>query len=98
MGDTFLPRLVNGPFDDPALFVGFRYERRALLFDLGHIESLTTREILKLTDVFVSHTHMDHFIGFDTLLRCSLNRKSKIRIFGPKGIIENIKGKLAGYT
>jgi ribonuclease Z len=98
MGDTFLPRLVNGPFDDPALFVGFRYERRALLFDLGHIESLTTREILKLTDVFVSHTHMDHFIGFDTLLRCSLNRESKIRIFGPKGIIDNIKGKLAGYT
>lgn len=98
MGDTFLPRLVNGPFGDPALFVGFRYERRALLFDLGRIESLSTRELLKLTDVFVSHTHMDHFIGFDHLLRCSLNRESEIRLFGPKGIIDNVKGKLAGYT
>ncbi|MFQ5851259.1 MAG: MBL fold metallo-hydrolase [Candidatus Binatia bacterium] len=98
MGDAFQPRLVNGPFDDPALLVDFRYERRALLFDLGQIDSLSTRELLRLSDVFVSHTHIDHFIGFDHLLRSSLNRESEIRLFGPKGIIDNVHGKLAGYT
>lgn len=98
MADTFQPRLVNDPFEDPALFVAFRYQRRALLFDLGRIDRLSLREIHKLTDVFVSYTHIDHFIGFDHLLRSSLNREDEIRLYGPKGITDNVSGKLAGYT
>ena len=98
MSDTFLPRLVNNPFEDPALFVSFRYQRRALLFDLGRIDSLSLRELHKITDVFVSHAHIDHFIGFDHLLRSSLNQEEEIRLYGPRGITDNVKGKLAGYT
>ncbi len=98
MGDTFQPRLVNGQFEDPVLYIEFRYQRRALLFDLGSIGSLSLREIHKVTDVFVSHTHIDHFIGFDHLLRRSLNREDEVRLYGPTGIIENVAGKLAGYS
>src|SRR5918994_5640458 len=98
MADRFAPRLINGPFEDPVLFIGFHYERRAMLFDLGRLDRLSVREVLKLSDVFVSHTHIDHFIGFDHLLRCSLNREEELRLFGPKGFIENVRGKLAGYT
>jgi ribonuclease Z len=98
MAEAFDCRLVNDPFEDPALYVRLRYRRRALLFDLGTLESLATRELLQISDVFVSHTHIDHFIGFDHLLRCSLNRDEELRIFGPKGIVENVRGKLAGYT
>jgi ribonuclease Z len=98
MPDRFAPRLINGVFEDPGLFVAFHYERRAMLFDLGRIEPLSVREILKLSDVFVSHTHIDHFIGFDHLLRCSLNREQELRLYGPAGFIENVRGKLAGYT
>ncbi|HET8563515.1 MAG TPA: ribonuclease Z [Candidatus Binatia bacterium] len=98
MADRFAPRLINGPFEDPGLFIGFHYERRAMLFDLGRLDRLSVREILKLSDVFVSHTHIDHFIGFDHLLRFSLNRQQELRLYGPKGFIDNIRGKLAGYT
>ncbi len=98
MADRFAPRLVNDAFEDPGLFIGFHYEKRALLFDLGRIDRLSVREILKVSDVFVSHTHIDHFIGFDHLLRCSLNRETELRLFGPKGFIDNVRGKLAGYT
>ena len=98
MADRFAPRLINGPFEDPVLFIGFHYERRAMLFDLGRLDRLSVREVLKLSDVFVSHTHIDHFIGFDHLLRCSLNREQELRLYGPKGFIENVRGKLAGYT
>ena len=98
MADRFAPRLVNGAFEDPVLFIGFHYERRAMLFDLGRIDRLSVREILKISDVFISHTHIDHFIGFDHLLRFSLNRGQQLRLFGPNGFIDNVQGKLAGYT
>jgi ribonuclease Z len=97
MAERFAPRLINGAFDDPGLFIGFHYERRAMLFDLGNIDNLSVREILKVSDVFISHAHMDHFIGFDHLLRYSLNRQ-ELRLFGPKGFIDNVRGKLAGYS
>ncbi|MBI2088055.1 MAG: ribonuclease Z [Deltaproteobacteria bacterium] len=98
MSETFYSRLLNDPFDDPVLYVGFRYQRRALLFDLGRIDSLGLRDLHKITDVFVSHTHIDHFVGFDHLLRTSLNREGEIRLYGPRGITDNVRGKLAGYT
>ncbi|WP_319409648.1 MBL fold metallo-hydrolase [uncultured Desulfosarcina sp.] len=97
MGPSFLPRLVNGPFDDPALFVSFRYQNRAMLFDLGDIASLPARDILKITHIFISHTHMDHFVGFDRLLRIFLGRNKDIFLWGPQGFLANLEGKLGGY-
>ncbi|MCC7201705.1 MAG: ribonuclease Z [Nitrospirae bacterium] len=91
-------QLINGPFDDPGFYVDIMWDRRALLFDLGDITSLTPSQLLKVTDVFVSHMHMDHFIGFDHLLRIVLNREKSLRIFGPQGITDCVEGKLRGYT
>ena len=98
MKSAFLPRLVNGPFGDPGLHVGLRWHGTALQFDLGRIDRLPAAEILKLTHVFVSHTHIDHFIGFDRLIRLFLARDASVSLFGPPGIIGNVTGKLAGYT
>ncbi|MBC2710658.1 MAG: MBL fold metallo-hydrolase [Desulfosarcina sp.] len=97
MGPSFLPRLVNGPFDDPALFVLFRHENRALLFDLGDIAALAARDILKVTHIFVTHTHMDHFAGFDRVLRLLLGRDKDLFLYGPQGFLANLSGKLSGY-
>jgi ribonuclease Z len=41
---------------------------------------------------------MDHFIGFDTVLRVALGRGKTLRLYGPPGLIENVQGKLRGYT
>lgn len=98
MPPRFLPRLINGPFDDPGLFVPFQFDRRAILFDLGDNARLAPRDLLKISHVFVTHTHMDHFIGFDRLLRCCLGREKDLFLFGPPGFIDNVEGKLAGYT
>ncbi len=98
MRPRFHPRLINGPFDDPGLFIPFLFENRAILFDAGDLTALSSRDILKISHVFVSHTHMDHFIGFDRLLRLFLGRDKNLFMYGPKGFLQNVEGKLAGYS
>lgn len=98
MKSSFRPSLVNGPFQDCALYVALRWQGDALLFDLGRIDRLGPPNCLRLSHVFVSHTHMDHFMGFDQLLRLTLPRDRELTVCGPPGLIDNIAGKLAGYT
>lgn len=98
MKSSFRPALVNGPFQDPALYVALRWQGDAILFDLGRIDRLNPANCLRLSHVCVSHTHMDHFMGFDQLLRLTLPRDRELTFSGPPGLIDNIAGKLAGYT
>ena len=94
----FNAALVNGPFDDPGVYLEMKYRRRALLFDLGELHALPPRNILKISHVCVSHTHMDHFVGFDHLVRICLGRDRTIKLFGPPGFINQIQGRLNAYT
>jgi ribonuclease Z len=98
MRTSFHPRLTNDPFSDPGLFIPFLFEKRALMFDLGELCGLSPRDLLKVTHVFVTHAHMDHFIGFDTLLRILLGRDKELHLFGPEDFFGHVEGKLAGYT
>ena len=81
--------LINDPFGDPGLIVNFLFQKRALLFDLGDISALSNAELLKVSHVFVSHTHIDHFIGFDRLLRAVFGREKTLTLFGPENFIKN---------
>lgn len=94
----FQAELVNPPFGDPGLYVDLKFENRALLFDIGDITSLPTRKLLRVSDVFVSHTHMDHFAGFDHLLRVCLGRDIGVNLYGPPHFIEQVGHKLHAYT
>ena len=98
MKPSFHPRLINDPFSDPGLFIPFLFEKRALLFDLGDLSKLSARDLLKVSHVFVTHTHMDHFIGFDALLRLLLGRDKEIHLFGPSNFIQKVEAKLSSYT
>jgi ribonuclease Z len=98
MASSFRTFLVNELFGDPALYVGLPWARRALLFDLGDISRLSAGHLLKISDVFVSHAHLDHFVGFDHLLRVLLGRSKALRLYGPPGFIDHVDGKLRGYA
>lgn len=91
------PSLVNGRFGDPALFVETLFERDAILFDLGDIAALTPREIRRIRHIFVSHAHIDHFVGFDRLLRIMVGRAEQVYLCGPAGFAERVHHKLHAY-
>lgn len=91
------PSLVNGRFGDPAFYIETQFEKRAILFDLGDIAALPPRKILRLAHVFVSHAHIDHFFGFDRLLRLLVGRETSVRLYGPAGFIEQVGHKLHAY-
>jgi ribonuclease Z len=98
MRPIFQAQLVNKSFGDPGVYIDLMFERRALLFDMGDLSVLPTRKLLRITDVFVSHTHMDHFYGFDHLLRVCLGRDRGISLYGPAGFLSQVEHKLAAYT
>jgi ribonuclease Z len=91
------PSLVNGRFGDPALFVEVLHQRSALLFDMGDLAPLSARDLLRVTHIFITHTHIDHFIGFDALLRVAVGREKQVAMVGPSGFIDRVHHKLQGY-
>jgi ribonuclease Z len=94
----FHAQLINRTFGDPGVLIDLQFERRAILFDIGDISVLPTRKLLRVSDVFVSHTHMDHFSGFDHLLRVCLGRDRGVSLYGPDKFISHLEPKLAAYT
>ena len=98
MRTTLDPRLVDPTGFEPGLVVDVRDERRALLFDLGAVERLAPRLLLRVTHAFVSHAHMDHFAGFDHLLALGLGRVRRLVLWGGPGFADRVEHKLRAYT
>lgn len=98
MKPSFHHAALNSPFEDPIVYVRIFRERATLLFDVGNLGNLVMKEIMKITDIFVTHMHIDHFIGFDQVLRAFLRRKKPLHIYGPEGITDCVSGKLRGYS
>ncbi len=98
MHELFHASPVHPPTRDPMLLVDAAELRRALLFDLGDVSPLPPRKLMRLQQVFVSHAHMDHFAGFDALLRTVLGRKRLLQLYGGPEFIEQVEHKLRAYT
>lgn len=68
------------------------------LFDCGMASNLQISDVMRTKAVFVTHTHVDHFVNFDAILRNRAGSKNTLIITGPKGIVDNVQGKLLAYT
>jgi ribonuclease BN (tRNA processing enzyme) len=88
--------LVNGVFGDPLLHARLRHRRRSLLFDLGEGARLPARVAHQVSDVFISHAHIDHIAGFLWLLRSRIGMDAVCRLYGPPGLAANIDGLARG--
>ena len=97
MRPIFHPSLVNGRYGDPTIYVETLFEKHSLLFDVGEIASLSARKIRRVDQIFVSHAHIDHFVGFDHLLRLLVGREKTVHLYGPSGFAERVFHKLQAY-
>jgi ribonuclease Z len=89
--------LINGTYGDPGLYVLHQKSGHAVLFDCGDLRALEKRLLLKVKVLCISHAHLDHFIGFDQLIRCQLPHGIDITVCGPEGIAQKVQAKLRGY-
>lgn len=90
-------RLVNGSTGDPALFVDDPGRDNALLFDAGENAAIDPARLGDLTAVFLTHHHVDHFIGFDRIVRANLDRDKALHVFGPDGTIRKVYDRIKSY-
>ncbi|MBX6313229.1 MAG: MBL fold metallo-hydrolase [Isosphaeraceae bacterium] len=89
--------LVNGSTGDPVLFIDFPGRNNALLFDAGENAALGLERLGDLEAVFITHHHVDHFIGFDRIVRANLDRDKTLRVFGPIGTIRKVYNRITSY-
>jgi ribonuclease Z len=93
-----IPQLTAPPCGDAGLFLDILGEGRGLLFDLGHQPRLPTRLLRRASSVFISHTHLDHFVDITHFLRASITRTDPINLYGPPGFLKNVQGLFSAFT
>ncbi len=98
MRNVFLSSLLNGLSGDPGLWVDLVDEGRSLLLDLGELSHVSSRKLLRVERAVVTHTHMDHFVGFDHLLRLTLGREKELTVTGPPGFLKSVQGRIEAYA
>lgn len=89
--------LVNGSAGDPVLYLDYPGRDDALLFDAGDLAALSRKQLADLTAVFLTHHHIDHFMGFDRLLRANLDSDKRVTIHGPVGTIGKVHDRIRSY-
>lgn len=65
--------------------------------ECGDASDLTVKDCQNTEAIFISHTHIDHFINFDTILRHQIGIQRRVVICGPEGITNQVQSKLKGY-
>ena len=98
MGATLHPRLLNGRTGDPGLWLEALHQPEAILLDCGDLSSLCAAALLRVGVVAVSHAHMDHWAGFDRLLRLLIGREKRLQVVGPAGFADRLFHRLQAYT
>ena len=90
-------RLVNGSTGDPGLFIDYTGKDDALLFDAGENGNLDTKRLGDLEAVFITHHHVDHFMGLDRIVRANLDRDKALHVYGPVGTITKVYDRIKSY-
>ncbi len=93
----FLPQIKSLPNEDISILFTLDNHSDLYLCECGEASGLSVKDCQNTRAIFISHTHIDHFIGFDKVLRHQLGIGKRVVICGPKGIAEQVQAKIKGY-
>lgn len=90
--------LKSRPDEDVCLIIRSLQEKLHYMCDCGEAESLTIRDCKNIKALFVSHTHIDHFCNFDSILRHQLPIGREVIICGTANMAKHVQAKLRAYN
>jgi ribonuclease Z len=90
--------LKNLPTEDICIQLSIDNHARQYLCECGSASLLGKKDCLNLAAIFISHTHIDHFVNFDTVLRHQLGSGMRVVLCGPKGIAKQLQAKFRAYN
>ena len=93
-----LPELKSKIGEDISILVRLDNHTPSYICECGDASELTLKECQNTEGIFISHTHIDHFINFDQILRHQIGIQKRIIICGPIGIIDQVQSKIKGYS
>lgn len=71
---------------------------RKYLCDCGFASGITVADCHDIEAIFVSHTHIDHFIGFNLVVRHQLAIGRRVVVCGPEGLGLNVQAQLRSFN
>ncbi|EAY28102.1 MBL fold metallo-hydrolase [Microscilla marina] len=94
----FLPEIKSLPHEDISILFKLDNHSPNYIVDCGDAGGLTVKECQNTEAIFISHTHIDHFINFDQILRHQIGIEKRVVIVGPKDIHLQVQAKIRGYS
>ncbi len=91
-------KLASRHDEDICLVLTFDNHKGTYVCDCGIATDLSVKECGDTKALFITHTHIDHFINFDTFLRHQLNSEFHTVICGPEGLAHSVWAKIQAYT
>lgn len=94
----FLPEIKSEVNEDICILIKLDNHTPHYICECGDASRLSVKDCQNAEVIFISHTHIDHFVNFDTILRHQLGIEKKVTICGPEGIADRLQSKIKAYT
>ncbi|CAM1372490.1 MBL fold metallo-hydrolase [Tenacibaculum xiamenense] len=94
----FKTYIKNKPNEDISILIKPDNHSWNYLCECGEASDLTVREIQNCNAIFISHTHIDHFVNFDAIIRHQLGIQRTITICGPMHIAKQVQNRIVSYS
>ena len=94
----FKPEIKSRIGEDISILVKLDNHPWNYLCECGDASDLSVKEVQNCNAIFISHTHIDHFVNFDTVIRHQIGIQRKVIICGPQGIAKQVQSRIKSYT
>jgi len=94
----FITELKSLPTEDICLQFGLANHSFKYLCDCGFASQLTVADCRDTNAIFVSHTHIDHFINFNGIVRHQLAIGRRVIVTGTVGVAKNVQAQLLSFN